>query len=131
MCKANIHQTQCQLFNTTYNPERLRLGNKILRQRLKGPSIATYYPPRIRVIQELRKAYPDWEVIDEEEDERVEKLKVKRQRGKGAPKKRRSAAGMFCSTLLEYVIWILIRRAIDSKRLQKRKPGQARPAPGA
>jgi small subunit ribosomal protein S33 len=127
MCKANIHQTQCQLFNTTYNPERLRLGNKILRQRLKGPSIATYYPPRIRVIQELRKAYPDWEVIDEEEDERVEKLKVKRQRGKGAPKKRRSAAGMFCSILARVCDWDTNKTCYRFEEIAKEKTwtGQA------
>ncbi|KAF2423327.1 hypothetical protein EJ08DRAFT_640315 [Tothia fuscella] len=101
-------KTQCTIFNTTYNPNRLRLGNKILRQRLKGPSITNYYPPRIRVVQELKKAYPDWEVEDEKEDERVEGLKIKRQRGKGAPKKRRTAA--------------------ESKKLLKRRPGQARPA---
>lgn len=47
------------------------------------------------MIQELRRAYPDWEVLDEDEEERVDNLKTKRQRGKGAPKKRRSAAGTF------------------------------------
>jgi hypothetical protein len=52
------------------------------------------------VIEELRRAYPDWKVKDEAERARVNKLKIKRQRGKGAPKKRRSAAGMVYSVLL-------------------------------
>jgi len=103
----DLLKTQCSIFNTTYNPERLRLGNKILRQRLKGPSLSLYYPPRIRVIQELRKAYPNWTVPDDAEEERLEKLKLKKARGKGAPKKRTAA---------------------ESKKLTKRRPGQARPS---
>lgn len=97
-----LRQTQCSVFNTTFNPERLRLGNKILRQRLKGSQMALYYPPRMNNITELRKAYPELEFEDEKEEERLENIKLKKARGKGAPKKRRSAA--------------------ESKRLQKRKP---------
>ncbi|KAE9978291.1 hypothetical protein BLS_009473 [Venturia inaequalis] len=98
----DLIRTQCSVFNTTFNPERLRLGNKILRQRLKGPQMALYYPPRTNNIAELRKAYPELEFEDEKEEERLESIKLKKARGKGAPKKRRSAA--------------------ESKRLQKRKP---------
>jgi len=87
-------QTQCRIFNTVFNPQNLRLGNKILRQRLRGSALASYYPPRFRVIQEMRRAYPQWEVFDEEEMERVEKLERAKARGKGAPKKRRTKAGM-------------------------------------
>jgi small subunit ribosomal protein S33 len=65
-----------------------------LRQRLRGPALASYYPPRFRVIQEMRRAYPDWEVFDEKEIERVQKLERAKARGKGAPKKRRTKAGM-------------------------------------
>jgi hypothetical protein len=42
----------------------------------------------------MRRAYPDWEVFDEKEIERVEKLERAKVRGKGAPKKRRTKAGM-------------------------------------
>lgn len=45
-------------------------------------------------ITELRKAYPELEFDDEKEAERLESLKLKKARGKGAPKKRRTAAGM-------------------------------------
>jgi Mitochondrial ribosomal subunit S27 len=41
----------------------------------------------------MRRAYPDWEIFDEEEAERVEKLERAKARGKGAPKKRRTKAG--------------------------------------
>lgn len=102
---TNIHQVQCRVFNRTFNPDRLRLGNKILRQRLKGPTLASYYPPRFRVIQELRRAYPDFEIEDEAEKERLEKLERQKARGKGAPKKRRTKAGLsellHCSMGLE------------------------------
>jgi hypothetical protein len=50
-------------------------------------------------IDELRKAYPDWHFTDEFNEEREEKIKLKKARGKGAPKKRRSAAGMFISVI--------------------------------
>jgi hypothetical protein len=87
-------QLQCSIFNTTFNPERLRLGNKILRQRLKGPILSQYYPPKIDVIQKLRKDYPEFTIQDEEEELRLEAVEAKKARGKGAPKKR-TAAGMF------------------------------------
>ncbi|TKX25885.1 hypothetical protein C1H76_1729 [Elsinoe australis] len=83
-------QTQCRIFNTIYNPSRLRTGNKILRQRLKGPSLAAYYPRRIATIKDLAKAYPEYEVIDEDEDDRLENVQITKSRGKGPPKKKRT-----------------------------------------
>ncbi len=47
----------------------------------------------------MRRAYPDWEVFDEDEMERVEKLERAKARGKGAPKKRRTKAGMLVMRL--------------------------------
>ena len=69
-------QAQCRIFSTTFNPERLRLGNKILRQRLKGPTVAAYYPRKMGTLKELQQAYPDFEVIDEKEEDRFEKIRV-------------------------------------------------------
>lgn len=86
-------QLQCSIFNTTFNPERLRLGNKILRQRLKGHIVAKYYPPKINVIQDMRKDYPGCMIEDEQQELRLEAVEAKKARGKGAPKKR-TAAGM-------------------------------------
>ncbi|KAL7771616.1 hypothetical protein CFE70_001563 [Pyrenophora teres f. teres 0-1] len=40
----DLMRVQCNVFNTTYNPERIRLGSRILHQRLKGPAVASYYP---------------------------------------------------------------------------------------
>lgn len=52
------------------------MGNKILRQRLKGPSLAKYYPPRGPTINTLEKEFKrlHLETIDEEEEDRQEQL---------------------------------------------------------
>lgn len=56
----------------TFNPERTRTGNKILRQRLKGPSVAAYYPRRVATFKDLRALYPDLDTWDEDEEDRLE-----------------------------------------------------------
>jgi hypothetical protein len=94
------------VFNTTYNPECIRTGSRILHQRLKGPSVASYYPPRIGTIAQLRKLYPEMEVMDEQEEDWLEHLNVMKSRGKGAPKKKRTAAGKI------YPGWSAILNAI-------------------
>ena len=48
------------------------MGTKILRQRLKGPILAAYYPRRIVTIKDLQKAYPDCEIDNEKEEDRLE-----------------------------------------------------------
>ncbi|MCJ1232087.1 mitochondral 37S ribosomal protein S27 [Varicellaria rhodocarpa] len=87
----DLLKVQCRIFSTTYNPERLRTGNKILRQRLKGPSVASYYPRKIVTIRDVQKLYPDLETWDDDEEDRLEHLQVLKQKGKGAPKKKRTA----------------------------------------
>ncbi|GAW14924.1 hypothetical protein ANO14919_043300 [Xylariales sp. No.14919] len=89
----DLMKAQCQIFSTTYNPERIRMGNKILRQRLRGPSLMKYYPPKGPSVNSLEKEFRDLglEILDEEEEDRQEHLTGRRQRGKGAPKKKRTA----------------------------------------
>ncbi|MCJ1302180.1 mitochondral 37S ribosomal protein S27 [Hypocenomyce scalaris] len=87
----DLMKAQCRIFSTTFNPERLRTGNKVLRQRLRGPAMAAYYPRRVVTFRDLQKAYPDLETWDDEEEERLEAVKSAKQRGKGAPKKKKSA----------------------------------------
>lgn len=67
------------------------MGNKILRQRLKGPSLAKYYPPRGPTINTLEKEFKSLqlETINEEEEDRLEHLAGVKSRGKGAPKKKK------------------------------------------
>ncbi|PMD13862.1 hypothetical protein NA56DRAFT_651330 [Hyaloscypha hepaticicola] len=88
----DLMKVQCRIFSSTFNPEGLRLGNKILRQRLKGPALASYYPRRMLTIKDLQNAYKDeLEIFDDEEEDRFEKIKILKARGKGAPKKKRTA----------------------------------------
>ncbi|KAI1780566.1 mitochondrial ribosomal subunit S27-domain-containing protein [Hypoxylon cercidicola] len=88
----NLMKVQCEIFSTTYNPERIRMGNKILRQRLKGPSLAKYYPPRGPTVNTLEKEFKSLhlETINEEAEDRLEHLAGVKSRGKGAPKKKRT-----------------------------------------
>jgi len=90
-------QVQCRIFNTTFNPTGERQGGKILRQRLKGPSLSAYYPRRVATFKDLQRVYPRWEMYDEAEEDRTEHVAMLKARGKGAPKKAKSAAGQSIS----------------------------------
>lgn len=51
------------------------MGNKILRQRLRGPALAAYYPRRMVDLKDLTKEFgPALEFVDEDEDDRQESL---------------------------------------------------------
>jgi small subunit ribosomal protein S33 len=86
-------QVQCGIFSTIFNPTGERLGNKILRQRLRGPALAAYYPRRVATFKDLQRLYPGFETYNEHEEDRLEHLQIAKSRGKGAPKKKRTAAG--------------------------------------
>lgn len=64
-----------------------------MHRRLKGASVASYYPPRIGTIAQLRSLYPEHELLDDKEEDWLEHLNVARSRGKTTPKKKRTAAG--------------------------------------
>ena len=69
-------QVRCQVFSTTYNPEGIRTGNKILRQRLRGPALASYYPRKMSTVQDMMKMFEPYELVvdNEEEDDRLEHI---------------------------------------------------------
>jgi hypothetical protein len=113
-------QLQCSIFNTTFNPERKRLGNKVLRQRLKGHILAQYYPPKYDVIQKLRQHYPENTVEDEKEELRLEAVEAKKARGKGAPKKRTKEGECYCLTDLGVTIGHITNARIQSRRSSQR-----------
>ncbi|PKS09720.1 hypothetical protein jhhlp_004341 [Lomentospora prolificans] len=70
-----LMKAQCQVFATVYNPDGLRLGHKVLRQRLRGPALASYYPRRLVTVQQINKAFgPNIETWDEDEQERLEHI---------------------------------------------------------
>ncbi|CAG8161984.1 unnamed protein product [Penicillium salamii] len=87
-------QTQCRIFSLNYNPDRLRLGNKVLRQRLRGPTLASWYPKQTVSFRQLQNSYKQFGLttFDEAEDDREEAIQVAKMRGKGRPKKKRTAA---------------------------------------
>ncbi|CAK3828056.1 mitochondral 37S ribosomal S27 [Lecanosticta acicola] len=88
----DLMKVQCRIFNTTFNPTCQRLGNKILRQHLRGPALSTYYPRRVATFKTLKQLYPGVEMYDEVEEDRLEHIAIAKSRGKGAPKKKKSAA---------------------------------------
>ncbi|EER27515.1 mitochondrial 37S ribosomal protein RSM27 [Coccidioides immitis RS] len=89
----SLAKAQCRIFDLNYNPEGARLGNKILRQRLRGPALAAYYPRKTASIRDLQDAFRslDLETWDDYQEDREEAIQITKMRGKGAPKKKRSA----------------------------------------
>lgn len=67
-------QAQCQVFATTFNPEGVRMGTKVLRQRLKGPAVAAYYPRGTATLVDLKKMFPALQPTDEAEEDRLEHI---------------------------------------------------------
>lgn len=67
----------------------------MLRQRLRGPALAAYYPRRVATFKDFKSLYPGFETFDDFEEDRLEHLQIAKSRGKGAPKKKKSAAGEF------------------------------------
>ncbi|KAK1689857.1 mitochondrial ribosomal subunit S27-domain-containing protein [Colletotrichum godetiae] len=71
----DLMKAQCEVFATVYNPEGLRTGNKILRQRLKGPAIADYYPRKVVTIKDVQREFgPEVLTLDLEEMDRLEHI---------------------------------------------------------
>ncbi|KAI5283644.1 mitochondral 37S ribosomal protein S27 [Ascosphaera aggregata] len=88
-----LQETQCRIFEATFNPRNRRLGNKILRQRLRGPALAAYYPRKTVSFRDLQDLYRPLglETVDEEEAERLERVEYAKSRGKGKPTKKTEA----------------------------------------
>ncbi|ETN41118.1 uncharacterized protein HMPREF1541_03053 [Cyphellophora europaea CBS 101466] len=87
-----LTKLQSSLFSTTFNPSRLRLGNKVLRQRLRGPALVSYYPRKSATIEDMLQSFKRFglEGWNEREEDRLEGLQIAKMRGKGAPKKIRT-----------------------------------------
>lgn len=83
-----------------------------MRQRLKGASVASYYPSRIGTVAQLRSLYPMHEILDDDEEDWLEHLNVARSRGKATPKKKRTAAGTF-TRIVDTHTWLLTCRRIE------------------
>lgn len=66
------------MFSHNFNPERLRLGNKILRQRLRGPTLTAWYPKKTVSFRDLQDTYRPLGLttFDEAEDDREEAIQM-------------------------------------------------------
>jgi len=53
--------------------------------------MAAYYPRKMATFKDLQKTFDDAEFYDEKEEYRLEQIKILKARGKGAPKKKRTA----------------------------------------
>jgi small subunit ribosomal protein S33 len=118
-----LMQASCRVFNTTYNPDRVRLGSRILHQRLKGAAVASYYPPRIGTIPQLRSLYPEHEILDDKEEDWLEHLGVAKSRGKSPPKKKRTAEGGLIAH------WVIGDADTDTGRIQEGQEEEVRDGP--
>jgi small subunit ribosomal protein S33 len=85
----DLMKAQSQVFATTFNPNGVRMGTKVLRQRLKGPALAAYYPRKLATIKDVNQEFgPELRTWDNDEENRLEYIEELKARGKSAPKKK-------------------------------------------
>ncbi|KAK9471821.1 mitochondrial 37S ribosomal protein mS33 [Dipodascopsis tothii] len=85
----DLYKASAKVFRQVYNPTNARTGNKVLRQKLRGPALTNYYmAPGFPTLKDLRQSHPFLDIRDVEEERRVEMVALRRRRGKGAPKKK-------------------------------------------
>ena len=103
---SSLTQLRCSIFQTAYNPTSARSGAKYLRARLRGPSLASYYPPREQLsIGALNRTCRGFNLVDVDEVKRLIDIKEHKARGKGAPKKAKSKGA--CGSFFVFMVWIL------------------------
>lgn len=91
---TTLNKLSCAIFGNIYNPNGLRTGNKILRERLVGPTVNSYYPNVKQIkLREITRMVPEMNLIDQSEKVRLEDLSEKKKRGKGPPKKGKAWIG--------------------------------------
>ncbi|KAJ8508178.1 hypothetical protein ONZ45_g9516 [Pleurotus djamor] len=88
---AALKSLRCSIFQTSYNPTSMRTGAKYLRARLRGPAMNEYYPVALN-LSKIAREFPELEIVDPDEEQRLQDVEDKRKRGKGAPKKAKSKA---------------------------------------
>lgn len=85
---AALAKARSSIFQTAYNPTSVRTGAKYLRERLRGPSMVNYYPKDINIcMSKFVKEWPELELVNFAEAQRLWDVDMKKARGKGAPAK--------------------------------------------
>ncbi|KAI9490860.1 mitochondrial ribosomal subunit S27-domain-containing protein [Zychaea mexicana] len=80
---AQLSQLSCKIFQNVYNPTASRTGNKILRQRLLGPTMTAYHPQKLVHFRDIKALYPDQGFVDVDEKARLDEIARRKRRGKG------------------------------------------------
>lgn len=75
-----LARASCNIFSSTYNPTASRNGNKILRQRLRGPALLDYYPTENVSLQTIIKSFPELKLLDEAEEIRKADVDARKRR---------------------------------------------------
>lgn len=75
-----LAKVSCNIFSTTFNPTASRNGNKILRQRLRGPALLDYYPTENVKLQTVIRAFPELGLLDEAEEIRKADVDARKRR---------------------------------------------------
>jgi hypothetical protein len=65
-----VVKLRSEIFGTTYNPESLRTGSKVLKARLRGPAMLRYYGERFTGWKGLEQAIPGLQLKDIYEETR-------------------------------------------------------------
>lgn len=112
-------QVQCRIFHTTFNPDGLRMGNKVLRQRLRGPAMAAYYPRRVATFKDLKNLYPEYETYDDDEEDRLEGIAMYVQM------MGRQMAGVRLGRDI-LTMWVTVQRVVARVRQRRRRPLRVR-----
>ncbi|ORZ39801.1 mitochondrial ribosomal subunit S27-domain-containing protein [Catenaria anguillulae PL171] len=87
---AHTAKLSTDIFQTVHNPQHLRTGHRILRERLAGPRLTSYYPaapPSVKKINQVLEPLTGIKLMDYAEANRLEKIRQLKARGKGAPQK--------------------------------------------
>ena len=123
---AALKQLRCSIFQTSYNPESVRTGPQYLRRRLRGPSVAAYYPASFDIPQIIRQN--KWlEMVNEQEEQRLVDVMDRKKRGKGAPKKAKTKGAYdyhwrwLCSVLAGVMLTTFSLFTEESRRLTKKR----------
>ncbi|KAG4304508.1 hypothetical protein PORY_002218 [Pneumocystis oryctolagi] len=79
-----------RIFETTLNFDSRRNGNRVLRQRFRGPAMLDYYSQMNVRLKTVIQSFPQFNLVDRDEEARKAYVKMRRQRGKGPPPKSKS-----------------------------------------
>ncbi|KAI9219620.1 mitochondrial ribosomal subunit S27-domain-containing protein [Blastocladiella britannica] len=91
-----LNALSCSVFQTVHNPTHARTGLRVLRDRLAGPQLTSYYPAEELNLTRLNAALKPTgiKLVDFEDQLRLDKIKALKARGKGAPLKGQGKAGL-------------------------------------